>query len=107
MQARLNSAGLPIPKFIISADDVTHGKPSPEPYLTAAKNLGITPQGCIVVEDSPIGVKAGKAAGMKVIGVTSTHSGNELNDAGTNFLVERLEDISIHPDATSLRIILN
>lgn len=106
VQARLNRTQLPIPKFIISGDDVAHGKPSPEPYLAAAKKLGIPPTRCTVVEDAPIGVKAGKAAGMKVIGITSTHSRNELIDAGVDFLVERLENINIHPGegGSSLKI---
>ncbi len=104
VQARLNSAGLPIPKFMVTGDDVTHGKPSPEPYLTAAKNLGIAPERCIVVEDAPIGVKSGKASGMKVIGVTSTHTRKELMAAGVDFLVERLEIIRIHPEEDGLRL---
>jgi sugar-phosphatase len=96
--ARLIRAGLPIPKFVVSADDVAHGKPSPEPYLTAAKKLGLAPEYCIVVEDAPIGVKSGKAAGMRVIGITSTHSINELIGAEANFIVECLGNIDIHTD---------
>jgi len=54
-------------RFALSRDDVTHGKPHPEPYLRAAERLGISPSACIVVEDSPIGARAGKAAGMVTI----------------------------------------
>ena len=104
VQARLSSVGLPIPEFMVTAEDVAHGKPSPQPYLTAAKKLGHSQDRCIVVEDAPIGVKAGKAAGMKVIGITSTHSANELKAAGADFLVERLENIIIHTDACGLKI---
>jgi beta-phosphoglucomutase-like phosphatase (HAD superfamily) len=54
-------------RFALSRDDVTHGKPHPEPYLRAAERLGVHPSACIVVEDSPIGARAGKAAGMVTI----------------------------------------
>lgn len=102
--ARLGSAGLAIPKFMVTAEDVIHGKPSPEPYLTAADKLGLSQDRCIVVEDAPIGVKAGKASGMKVIGITTTHTSNELKAAGADFLVECLENINIRPDESGLQI---
>ena len=54
-------------RFALSRDDVTHGKPHPEPYLRAAERLGVHPSACIVVEDSPIGARSGKAAGMVTI----------------------------------------
>jgi len=54
-------------RFALSRDDVTHGKPHPEPYLRAAERLGVHPSACIVVEDSPIGARAAKAAGMITI----------------------------------------
>jgi sugar-phosphatase len=95
VQARLKKADLPMPKHIVSADDVTQGKPSPQPYLIGANKLGITINQCVVVEDAPIGIKAGKAAGMKVIGITSTHPVKELIDAGVDFLVESLKKIRI------------
>ena len=95
VQARLKKADLPMPKYIISADDVNQGKPSPQPYLMGAKKLGIPIDQCVVVEDAPIGVKAGKAAGMRVIGIASTHPYKELLDAGVDFLVESLTKIQI------------
>lgn len=54
-------------RFALSRDDVIHGKPHPEPYLRAAERLGVHPSACIVVEDSPIGARSGKAAGMVTI----------------------------------------
>ncbi len=54
-------------RFALSRDDVTHGKPHPEPYLRAAERLGVHPSACIVVEDSPVGARSGKAAGMVTI----------------------------------------
>lgn len=95
VQARLKKAGIPMPKFIVTGDDVSQGKPSPIPYLSGANKLGENAKDCVVIEDAPIGVKAGKAAGMRVIGIASTHSKIELQDAGVDFLVENLKDINI------------
>lgn len=70
---RLGLAGLPDPPFLVSASDVQHGKPDPEGYLMAAHALGVAPKQCVVLEDAPAGVAAGKAAGMSVLAVLSTH----------------------------------
>ena len=70
---RLEAAGLPLPARVIAADDVVHGKPHPEPYMTGAKLLGFSPADCIVVEDAPAGVGAGVGAGCRVLGVLGTH----------------------------------
>ena len=67
--SRLNAARLPIPKVLITADDVKHGKPSPEGYLIAAGILQIAPQECIVFEDSVIGLTAARNAKMKALAV--------------------------------------
>lgn len=56
-------------KVIISADDVGSGKPSPEIYLETARRLGVSPENCLCLEDSGNGIRAGKAAGMKVVAV--------------------------------------
>ena len=95
VQARLKKAGIPMPKFFVTGDDVSQGKPSPIPYLTGADKLGVSFENCVVIEDAPIGIKAGKAAKMRVIGIASTHSKNEILDAGIDFLVENLKDIHI------------
>src|SRR5215470_3125403 len=71
-EVRLRAAGLPIPDKIVTSSDVTHGKPHPEPYLKAAAKLGIAPGDCVVIEDAPAGVLAGKAAGARVIGLPTT-----------------------------------
>jgi len=87
--ARLRYAGLPVPERIITADDVTEGKPSPEPYLKGAATLRITPADCLVFEDTPAGVESARAGGMRVIALTSTYSADELTaaDAVLNSLV--------------------
>lgn len=75
---RLEWAGLPIPSCLVPADEVSRGKPSPEGYLRAADELGTSPSDCIVIEDSPAGVTAARAAGMRVIGLTTTHDAEAL-----------------------------
>ncbi|MEO8028728.1 MAG: HAD-IA family hydrolase [Bryobacteraceae bacterium] len=69
----LDRAGIR-PRFRVIVDGMQVGKPKPDPeiYLTAAERLGVEPSGCIVFEDSPAGVAAGRAAGMRVVGITTT-----------------------------------
>jgi beta-phosphoglucomutase len=64
---------------VIAAEDVVHGKPHPEPFLTAAARLNAKPQRCVVVEDAPPGLEAGRRAGMPTIGVLSTHPSLEAD----------------------------
>jgi sugar-phosphatase len=56
--ARLRFCGLPVPKVLVTADEVTHGKPHPEPYLKGAERLGVEPAECLVIEDAPAGIQA-------------------------------------------------
>jgi sugar-phosphatase len=79
--ARLIAVGLPIPKILVTADDVTFGKPHPEPYERACRELGVSPAECIVVEDAPAGIVAAKGAGMTVLAVTTTHAAVSLQHA--------------------------
>jgi mannitol-1-/sugar-/sorbitol-6-phosphatase len=84
---RLRRAGLPIPGVLVCAEDVVHGKPNPDVYLMAAVGLGVDPSDCVVVEDAPAGIEAARAAGMKVVALTTTHSIEELRaDACTTSL---------------------
>lgn len=68
-------------EVILGDEHVTKGKPDPEIYLSTALELKVTPNECIVFEDSPPGVKAGKDAGMIVIGVSTSHTSDELHAA--------------------------
>lgn len=79
--ARFVLEGLRAPGVFIDGDDVALGKPAPDGYLQAASRLGVPPDACLVVEDAPAGVLAGKAAGMRVIAIASTHSRSDLNPA--------------------------
>jgi sugar-phosphatase len=72
--ARIAAAGLPMPPLLVSAEDVKHGKPAPDPFLLGAKKLGVAPQNCLVFEDTPIGLQAAESAGMDSIVVTATHT---------------------------------
>ncbi len=81
MTARLRAAGLPVPEVLVTAEDVQNGKPDPEGFLLAARTLGYRPSDCVVVEDSPAGVAAGRAAGATVVGITTTHLAADLVDA--------------------------
>jgi len=71
---RIEAAGLPPPPLLISADDVSHGKPAPDCFLKAAETLGVPPQQCLVWEDAPAGIAAAEAAGMAVIVIGATHT---------------------------------
>lgn len=76
--ARLAAAGIAAPPVLVTADDVAHGKPDPEPYARAADRLGVAPAAATAIEDAPAGVGSARAAGMHVIAVTTTHAAEEL-----------------------------
>ncbi|SEL25932.1 HAD-IA family hydrolase [Streptacidiphilus jiangxiensis] len=85
VQARFAAAGLPLPRVQVYGGDVVQAKPAPECYLKAAAALGLDPSACLVVEDAPAGVAAGKAAGCRVAGFTSTHDRDGLRPADLFF----------------------
>jgi sugar-phosphatase len=76
---RLRRAGLPSPGVLVCAEDVVHGKPSPDVYLMAAASLAVAPSECVVIEDAPAGVEAARAAGMGIIALTTTHRRDQLS----------------------------
>jgi sugar-phosphatase len=71
---RMAAAGIPMPAVIVSGEDVSSGKPSPECYLLGAKRLGVDPRHCLVFEDAVAGILAGEAAGADVVVITETHA---------------------------------
>jgi len=77
----------------VTADDVRRAKPDPEVYLKAAEHLGVDAAACIVFEDAIVGVQAGRAAGMRVIGVTTAHTADELLAAGAERAVPHFEEV--------------
>ena len=78
---RLAHGGLPLPRVLVTAEDVERGKPDPQPYLAAAAALGVEASRCLVVEDAPAGIAAGKAAGAAVLAVTTTFAASALGAA--------------------------
>ncbi|MFI6336641.1 HAD family hydrolase [Streptomyces sp. NPDC050535] len=89
-EARLAEAGIR-PKTLVTADDITRGKPDPEPYLLAARELGVDPARCVVFEDAPAGLQAGRAAGMTTVALATTHRSDELD---ADLVVEDLSALS-------------
>jgi sugar-phosphatase len=77
--ARLRAVGLPVPQVLVTPERLSLGKPDPEGYLLAARELGAAPADCVVFEDAPAGIQAGRAAGMHVVGITTTHDPAELD----------------------------
>ncbi len=92
-EVRLKAAGLKLPETMVTATDVKEGKPHPEPYLTAAAKLGFPASECVVAEDVPAGVTAGKAAGARVIGIGSGARVEGLRAAGADWVVEDLRRV--------------
>lgn len=76
---------------VVAAADVTHGKPDPEVFLVCAARLGVAPARCVVFEDAHVGIEAARRAGMKVIGVATTHPAETLADADR--VVQRLDEL--------------
>jgi sugar-phosphatase len=89
-EVRIRAAGLPVPKHLITSTDVQRGKPDPEPYIKAATILGLAPADCVVVEDAPAGIRAGKAAGARVLALRTTAPDPDLTQAGADWIVNDL-----------------
>ena len=100
--ARLRLFGIPIPKVMVTADDVAHGKPDPAPYLKGAELLGFDPRQCLVIEDAPAGIQSAHAAGMKVIALGSTYPVSALGDA--DVVIPKLDRIQIALNGAGMTI---
>jgi len=105
---RLRAGGHPTPKFIVTGSDITHGKPHPEPFLKAAAMVGVPPSECLVVEDTPAGILAGKAAGCRVLALRTTMSESVLEEARPDWIVSNLADVRMEAvtDRGALRFVL-
>jgi len=102
-QSRLRHCGLPVPDVLVTSDDVTNGKPDPEPYLKGAEQLGFAPTECLVIEDAPAGIESARVGGMKVVGLASTYRTAVL--AGADAVVEKLAGIRITRNGTGRLLI--
>lgn len=94
--SRLGAAGLPTPRVLVSSDGLERGKPHPACFLIAARRLATDPERCVVLEDAPAGIRAGRAAGAIVIALRTTHSDDELRDA--HAIVDNLASLIPTPD---------
>ncbi|TAQ84180.1 hypothetical protein B7494_g7496 [Chlorociboria aeruginascens] len=87
---------LPMPDHLVAAEDVEHGKPDPEGYLMGKEKLGLKDETeVLVLEDSPAGIKAGKSAGCKVLAVVTTHTLEQVVDAGADWVVKDLRSVRV------------
>lgn len=92
---RLAVAHLPPARVVVTADDVDRGKPDPQGYLIAARRLGVPAGDCVVVEDAPSGIAAGRAAGARVLAVATTYRPEHL--AGADWVVWDLRAVRAAP----------
>jgi mannitol-1-/sugar-/sorbitol-6-phosphatase len=96
MRHRLGILGVSLPLHVVTADHVNSGKPNPEPYQLGAAQLGVKPSDCLVIEDVPSGIRAGKSAGSPVLAIASSHTPQELHEA--DWIVKSLNDLELKPD---------
>jgi glycerol 3-phosphatase-1 len=93
---RLDVLQLPMPENLVVAEDVENGKPDPSCYLLGKEKLGLTADAeVLVLEDSPAGIKAGKAAGCKVLGVVTSHTVEQVLNAGPDWIVKDLRSVRV------------
>jgi mannitol-1-/sugar-/sorbitol-6-phosphatase len=95
-EVRIRAAGLPFPKHLVTSSDVQRGKPDPEPYVKAARTLSLAPADCIVIEDSPAGIRAGKAAGARALALRTTAPDPELTQSGADWIVNDLASLRLN-----------
>jgi sugar-phosphatase len=103
-EVRIRAAGLPLPKHMVTSTDVQNGKPHPEPYIKAAQILRLAPADCIVVEDAPAGIRAGKAAGARVLALRTTAPDAELHESGASWIVDNLASLRLLTAASADRL---
>ena len=103
-EVRIRAAGLPLPKYLVTSTDIQHGKPHPEPYIKAAKLLGLAPADSIVIEDAPAGIRSGKAAGTRVLALRTTALDGELLDSGADWIVNDLASLRLNSSDSQDRL---
>lgn len=100
---RVRAAGLPEPRVIVSAEDVVNGKPDPEPFLAAARRLGVEPEQCLVVEDAPAGLAAARAAGMAALALRTTSEDPDQLDAA--LVVDNLDAVRFVRSTAGIQVV--
>lgn len=104
---RLQAGGFRVPAHLVTASDIKHGKPDPEPYLRGAQSLGLAPADCIVIEDAPAGIESGKAAGCRVAALRTTADDPALRQSGADWIVNDCSAISIASDSNDGTLVLS
>lgn len=100
--ARIGASALAAPAALVTADDVSAGKPDPEPYLRGAQQLGVEPAECLVVEDAPSGLAAARAAGMATLAVTTTTPADQLD---ADVVVRNLADVVLRCEPAGIHVL--
>jgi sugar-phosphatase len=100
---RLTMGGYPKPPVLISADDIVRGKPDPEGFLRAAEALGVSGDECVVFEDTPAGLEAGRAAGAKIVGLATTFPASDLT---ADVIVRDFRSVELRPHRGRLQIVI-
>ena len=102
LKLRTTVAGVPLSPVVVTAEDVPAGKPDPSGYLQAAAHLGVDPSTCVVIEDAPAGITAGRAAGATVLAVTTSHDRSVLTAA--HHIVADLTTVVATPEGVRLTV---
>lgn len=105
-EVRIKAAGLPLPKKVITSNDIVHGKPHPDPYVKGAAILGFASRSCVVIEDAPAGIRSGKAAGSRVIAFRTTATDEKLREAGADWIVNNCANIKVLGTEHEIHLIL-
>jgi sugar-phosphatase len=100
-RARISAAGLVPPSVLVTVDDVARGKPAPDPFLEAARRLGVDPTRCLVVEDAPKGLEAAHAAGCATLAVVTT---TRREDLDADAVVSDLSEVEFVPGEDGIRL---
>jgi mannitol-1-/sugar-/sorbitol-6-phosphatase len=103
-RSRLSLVGLPNPSVLVSADDIDAGKPDPAPYLKAAEAIRQPPEACVVFEDTPAGIEAGRTAGMTVVGLATTYEPEIISNA--DLIAESLAAVDARVNASKIDVLV-
>ncbi|PIL22414.1 hypothetical protein GSI_15102 [Ganoderma sinense ZZ0214-1] len=104
----MTRVGITPPKVTITADDkrLKAGKPAPDPFLLAAKELGFAARDCVVFEDSPSGIRAGVASGAVVVAVCTSHERSKIEGCGADFIVDTMEQVRVVVEGERLKFVI-
>ena len=105
----MTRVGIVPPAVTITADDkrLKAGKPAPDPFLLAAKELGYDAARCVVFEDSPSGIRAGVASGATVIAVCTSHERSKIENCGAHFIVDTMEQVRVVVEDERLKFVVS